>query len=102
MSRLVIPLFIALLFLTTPVLATYSVHSSGFLYEVHSSVFSNGTSALIHAEVDNYGITCGMNSCWAEVYDVYDYLLLFDGSQPYILNFTPALLHDLPHDAPRT
>ncbi|ASJ08840.1 hypothetical protein A3L11_06225 [Thermococcus siculi] len=101
MSRLVIPLFIALLFLTTPVLAVYYVNSGGFLYEVHSSVFSNGTSALIHAEVDNYGITCGMDSCWAEVYDVYDYLLLFDGSRLYLLNFTPALLHDLPPDAPQ-
>ncbi|WP_148882538.1 CGP-CTERM sorting domain-containing protein [Thermococcus aciditolerans] len=102
MSRLVIPLFIALLFLATPVSAVYYVNSGGFLYEVQYSVFSNGTNALIHAEVDNYGITCGMmENCWAEVYDVYDYLLFFDGSQLYLLNFTPALLSGLPPYAPK-
>lgn len=101
MSRLVIPLLIAFLFIAVPVSAVYSVHSGGFLYEVHSSVFSNGTEALIHAEVDNYGITCGMDSCWAEVYDVYDYLLSFDGSQLYLLNFTPSVLSDLPPYAPK-
>ncbi|NJE06365.1 hypothetical protein E3E36_09450 [Thermococcus sp. M36] len=102
MSRLVIPLFIALLFLTVPVSAVYYVNSGGFLYGVHYTVFSNGTNALIRAEVDNYGITCGMmENCWAEVYDVYEYLLFFDGSQLYLLNFTPALLSSLPPYAPR-
>ncbi|ASJ17418.1 hypothetical protein A3L04_10220 [Thermococcus chitonophagus] len=99
MSRLVI--LIVLLFLAVPVSATYYVDKGGFLYEVRYSVFSNGTTALINAEVDNYGITCGMDNCWAEVYDSYNYLLLFDGSQLYLLNFTPALLSALPPYAPR-
>ena len=101
MSRPVIPLFIAPLFLATQVSAAYYVNSGGFLYGIQYSIFSNGTNALIHAEVDNYGITCGMDSCWAEVRDVYDYLLFFDGSQLYLLNFTPALLSSLPPHAPK-
>ena len=99
MSKLVIP--ILLLFLTSPVSATYYIKQGGFLYEVGYSVFSNGTSALIDVEINNYGITCGMDSCWAEVYDVYDYLLFFDGSRLYLLNFTPSLLSSLPPYAPR-
>ncbi len=100
MSRLVIPLFF-LLFLTSSVSATYYIKQGGFLYEIRYSVFSNGTSALVDVEIDNYGITCGMDSCWAEVYDVYDYLLFFDDSRLYLLNFTPALLSNLPPYAPR-
>jgi len=68
---------------------------------VEYSIYSNGTSALINLGVDNYGVTCGMDDCWAEVYDVYDYLLFFDGSHLYLLNFTPALLSALPPYAPK-
>ncbi|CAD5243848.1 protein of unknown function [Thermococcus camini] len=51
MSRLVTPLFIALLFLTLQVSATYYVKEPSSLYEVKYSVLSNGTNALIHLEV---------------------------------------------------
>ncbi len=101
MSRLVI-LILLLLFLTSSVSATYYIKQGGFLYEVGYSVFSNGTSALIDVEVDNYGITCGMmENCWAEVYDVYDNLLYYNGSTLYLLNLTPALEASLPSYAPK-
>ncbi|WP_297535724.1 hypothetical protein [Thermococcus sp.] len=87
--RKAIPL-IALLLLAVPVSA-YQVRSPGPVYEVKYSVLSNGTDALIHLDVLQWGITCGMVDCWPEVYSDYDYLLYFNGSQLYLLNFTPAL-----------
>ena len=87
--RKAIPL-IALLLLAVPVSA-YQVRSPGPVYEVKYSVLSNGTDALIHLDVLQWGITCGMVDCWPEVYSDHDYLLYFNGSQLYLLNFTPAL-----------
>ncbi|WP_148882875.1 hypothetical protein [Thermococcus aciditolerans] len=91
MSRLVIPLFIALLFLTFPVSATYYVKEPSPLYEVKYSVLSNGTDALIHLEVLQWGVSCGMTDCWPEVFYGHEYLLFSDGGRLYLLNFTPAV-----------
>ena len=100
MPRLVIPLLLLLLFVPIAS-AVYSVNFGGFLYEVRYTAYSNGTTALINAEIDNYGVSCGMDSCWAEVYKVYDNLLYYNGSMLYLLNFTPALEASLPSYAPR-
>ncbi|WP_297512978.1 CGP-CTERM sorting domain-containing protein [Thermococcus sp.] len=101
MPRLVIPLFIAFLLLAIPVSAVYYVRSPSFLYEVQYSVLSNGSEALIPLSVLQYGITCSMDSCWAEVYGDQEYILLFNGSQLYLLNFTPALKTSLPSYIPK-
>ncbi|WP_297536223.1 hypothetical protein [Thermococcus sp.] len=96
MSRLVIPLLLLLLF-APMVSAVYSVELNGFLYLISYKVYSNGTVALINAEIDNMGNTCDMaGNCWQEVYEVYDYLLYYNGSALYLLNFTPALKKSLP------
>ncbi|MDK2869781.1 MAG: hypothetical protein PWP39_1016 [Pyrococcus sp.] len=96
MPRLVIPILALLIFSAPMASAVYSVKQGGFLYEVWYHIYSNGTSALIHIGVENYNIACGMTSCWAEVYDAYEYLLYYDGSNLYLLNFTPALREMLP------
>ena len=90
MSRLVIPLIVLLLFLAVPVSATYYVKEPSPLYEVKYSVLSNGTDALIHLEVLQWGISCGMTDCWPEVFYGYEYILYFNGPQLYLLNFTHA------------
>ncbi|KUH33814.1 hypothetical protein APY94_04640 [Thermococcus celericrescens] len=100
MSRLVIPILLLLLFLASPVSAIYNVDLGGFLYEVRYSAISNGTSALINVDVDNYGVYCGMDSCSAEVYQDYQYLLFFNGSRLYLLNLTSLVLSTLPSYAP--
>jgi len=109
MSRLVISLFV-LLFLAVPVSAVYSVSSDDYLYEVHYSIFSNGANALIYLSVSAYNPYCPpllweatncTNVTMAEVRWVKEYLLYFDGSQLYLLNFTPALLVNLPVSAPK-
>ncbi|NJE27116.1 hypothetical protein E3E22_10945, partial [Thermococcus sp. MV5] len=100
MPRLVISLFLLLL-LAAPVSATYYVKASGFIYEVKYKVLSNGNEALIPLPVLQFGVTCGMNDCWAEVYGDQQYLLLFNGSQLFLLNFTPVLLSNLPPNVPK-
>ena len=90
MSRLVSCLFIFLL-LIPMVSAVYSVKAPGGLYEVQYSVLSNGTGALIHLSVLQWGISCGMTSCWPAVFYGQEYLLYFNGSHLYLLNFTPVL-----------
>lgn len=82
---------IAILLLAVPVSATYYVRVPSPLYEVKYSVLSNGTEALVHLRILQWGITCGMSDCWPEVYSNQDYLLYFNGSRLYLLNFTPAL-----------
>ncbi|WP_297417762.1 hypothetical protein [Thermococcus sp.] len=101
MSRMVIPLLILLLF--APVAsAVYSVKLNGYFYVVSYKVYSNGTAALINAEIDNTGTTCDMKgNCWMSVYEVYDYLFYYTGSVFYLLNFTPALEASLPPYAPK-
>ncbi|WP_297418721.1 hypothetical protein [Thermococcus sp.] len=89
MSRLVIPLL--LLFLSASVSAYPYVKAPGGLYEVQYSVLSNGTGALIHLSILQWGIDCGMTDCWPAVFYGHEYLLYFNGSQLYILNFTPVL-----------
>ena len=88
MSRLVIPLLILLLF--APVAsAVYSVKLNGYFYVVSYKVYSNGTAALINAEIDNTGTTCDMTgNCWMSVYGGYEYLLYYNGSRLFLLNFT--------------
>ncbi len=88
MSRLVIPLLILLLF--APVAsAVYYVKLNGYLYVVSYKVYSNGTAALINAEIDNTGTTCDMTgNCWMSVYGGYEYLLYYNGSRLFLLNFT--------------
>jgi len=100
MSRLVIPLFLLLL-LAPMASAAYSVKAPGFIYEVKYKVLSNGNEALIPLSVIQLGVTCGMMDCWAEMHEDEEYLLLFSGSQLYLLNFTPVLLSVLPPYAPR-
>jgi len=87
MSRLVIPTLI-LLFLTVPVSAVHYVREPGPLYEVKYSVLSNGTEALVHLSVLQWGLDCGMTSCWPAVFGGHQFLLHFNGSQLYLLNFT--------------
>lgn len=88
MSKLVIPLLLLLL-LAPLTSAAYSVKLNGFQYVVSYEVYSNGTTALINAEIDNMGTTCDMaGNCWEEVYDSYEYLLYYNGSQLFLLNFT--------------
>jgi len=88
MFRPVIPLLFLLL-LAPLASAAYSVKLNGFQYVVSYEVYSNGTGALIHIEVDNMGTTCDMaGNCWEEVYDSYEYLLYYSGSQLFLLNFT--------------
>ncbi|NJE01793.1 CGP-CTERM sorting domain-containing protein [Thermococcus sp. JdF3] len=91
MHRMVILLITLLLFLTFPVSATYYVKEPSPLYEVKYSVLSNGTDALIHLEVLQWGVSCGMTDCWPEVFYGHEYLLFFDGGRLYLLNFTPAV-----------
>ncbi|WP_297499701.1 hypothetical protein [Thermococcus sp.] len=90
MSRLVSCLFIFLL-LIPMVSAVYSVKAPGGLYEVQYSVLSNGTGALIHLSILQWGIDCGMTDCWPAVFYGHEYLLYFNGSHLYLLNFTPVL-----------
>jgi len=90
-----------LFLLAIPVSATYYVKSPSFLYEVQYSVLSNGSEALVPLSVLQYGVTCGMDSCWAEVYGDQEYILLFNGSRLYLLNFTPALEMSLPSYVPK-
>jgi len=101
MSRLVTVPLLLLLFVPMAS-AVYSVELNGFLYLVSYEVYSNGTAALINAEIDNMGNTCDMaGNCWTEVYEVYDYLLYYNGSSLYLLNFTSALRKSLPYYAPK-
>ncbi|WP_297497264.1 hypothetical protein [Thermococcus sp.] len=100
MSRMV-AVFLALLFFALPVSATYYVKAPGFIYGVRYNVLSNGREALLSLSVLQFGVTCGMRDCWAEVYGDQEYLLLFNGSQLYLLNFTPVLLSYLPPNVPR-
>ncbi|NJE09888.1 CGP-CTERM sorting domain-containing protein [Thermococcus sp. MAR1] len=88
---MVILLIALLLFLTLPVSATYYVKEPSPLYEVKYSVLSNGTEALVHLSVLQWGISCGMTDCWPEVFYGHEYLLFFDGGRLYLLNFTPAV-----------
>ncbi|WP_297548512.1 hypothetical protein [Thermococcus sp.] len=90
MSRLVIPIFL-LLFLSSSVSAYPYVKAPGGLYEVQYSVLSNGTGALIHLSILQWGIDCGMTNCWPAVFYGHEYLLYFNGSHLYLLNFTPVL-----------
>ncbi|WP_297471229.1 CGP-CTERM sorting domain-containing protein [Thermococcus sp.] len=101
MSRLVVPLLVLLLF-APMASAVYSVKLNGYLYVVSYEVYSNGTVALINAEIDNTGTTCDMTgNCWMSVYETYDYLFYYNGSVLYLLNFTPALEASLPSYAPK-
>ena len=69
--------------------AVYSVKLNGYLYVVSYEVYSNGTVALINAEIDNTGTTCDMaGNCWMSVYSGYEYLLYYNGSRLFLLNFT--------------
>ncbi|WP_148882874.1 CGP-CTERM sorting domain-containing protein [Thermococcus aciditolerans] len=97
----VVAVLLALLFLAVPVSATHYVKEPSFIYEVQYNVLSNGSEVLVPLSVIQFGVTCGMDSCWAEVYGDQEYLLLFNGSQLYLLNFTPALLSNLPPNVPR-
>ena len=86
-----VAVFLALLFFALPVSATYYVKAPGFIYGVRYNVLSNGREALVSLSVLQFGVTCGMDDCWAEVYGDQGYLLLFKDSHLYLLNFTPAL-----------
>jgi len=68
------------------------------VYEVQYSVVSGGRDALIHLLILTYvpycpplsGIDCA-NATMGEVLGGDEYLLYFNGSRLYLLNFTPAL-----------
>jgi hypothetical protein len=90
MSKLV-SISLLLLFLSVLVSAYPYVKAPGVLYEIQYSILSNGTDALVHLSVLQWGIECGMTNCWPAVFYGYEYLLYFNNYQLYLLNFTPVL-----------
>ena len=92
MMRNVVPLvFVAVMLLALPVSATYYVKEPSPLYEVKYTVLSNGTEALVHLGILQWGIDCGMTDCRSAVFGAEEFLLYFNGSRLYLLNFTPVL-----------
>ncbi|ASJ17419.1 hypothetical protein A3L04_10225 [Thermococcus chitonophagus] len=96
MSKLVgylFPLILALLMLSS--LAS----AQGEILETRYAVMSNGSDALIPLDILTYvpycpplsGIDCH-NATTGEVLGGSSFLLYFDGSQLYLLNFTPAVI----------
>ena len=89
MSRLVISILVLLL-LVPLVSAGYSVNAPGVLYEVKYSVISNGTVALIPLSIYQYDFLYSPNDSLAK-FGKWHYLLYYNGSRLYLLNFTYLL-----------
>ena len=89
MSRLVSYFFIFLL-LVPLVSAVYSINAPGVLYEVRYSVISNGTVALIPLSIYQYDFLYSPNDSLAK-FGKWHYLLYYNGSRLYLLNFTYLL-----------
>lgn len=95
MSRMVIVSFLTIFLFLTPIAsAIHTIKAPGVIYEVKYSVVSNGTVVLIPLSVFQYDFLCCPNSSIAKFGEWY-YLLYYDGSQLYLLNFTYALAHPL-------
>ncbi|QDA30464.1 CGP-CTERM sorting domain-containing protein [Thermococcus indicus] len=84
-------------FLVLALLLFFPLTSAQEVYEVKYAVMSNGSDALIPLQVLTYepycpplsGINCA-NATTGEVLGGEEHLFYFNGSQLYLLNFTPA------------
>jgi hypothetical protein len=84
-------IFLIVLLLSAPMTwPVYPVRAPGVLYEVQYSVISNGTDALIPVSVYQYVLLYYPNNSLAR-FGKWHYLLYYDGSQLYFLNFTYVL-----------